>query len=253
MPRLSLMTFPGIPFVRNGDDLTQLIINAAQAAAIDFVDGDILVVAQKIVSKSEGRLVRLADVTPGPAALELAKATEKDPCLVQLILDESMLVMRSKPGVIIVRHRLGHVGANAGIDQSNVESEGGECALLLPLDPDASAVRLHLDLQAVTGVHIGIVIGDSLNRPWRLGTTGGAIGCAGLQVLDDRRGDHDMFGRELKVTLINRADSIAALATLIMGETDEATPVALVRGFAVDTDCGRAADIMRPLDEDLFN
>ena len=177
-------------------------------------------------------------MVPGAAAQALAARTEKDPRLVQLILDESACVLREKPGVLIVRPRLGHVGANAGIDQSNIEHDGGEAALLLPRDPDASAAALHAALRAATGRHVGVVIADSMNRPWRLGTVGGAIGCAGLEVLDDRRGQHDLFGRELKVTMINRADSIAALATLLMGESIEATPVALVRGFGVDAQGG---------------
>jgi coenzyme F420-0:L-glutamate ligase / coenzyme F420-1:gamma-L-glutamate ligase len=252
MPQINFTTLPGIPLVKDGDDLVEIILAAAAQADLTFADGDIIVIAQKIVSKAEGRLIRLADVTPSAAAVALAKATEKDPALVQLILDESSVVMRSKPGVIIVRHRLGHVGANAGIDQSNIETEEGECALLLPVDPDASAKMLQQGLQAACGVQLGVLIGDSLNRPWRLGTTGGAIGCAGFQVLDDQRGGQDMFGRELKVTMINRADSIAAMATLAMGETDEGTPVAIVRGYAPDADGSSAADIMRPLEEDLF-
>ncbi len=252
MPQINFTTLPGIPLVKDGDDLVEIILAAAAQADLTFADGDIIVIAQKIVSKAEGRLIRLADVTPSAAAVALAKATEKDPALVQLILDESSVVMRSKPGVIIVRHRLGHVGANAGIDQSNIETEEGECALLLPVDPDASAKMLQQGLQAACGVQLGVLIGDSLNRPWRLGTTGGAIGCAGFQVLNDQRGGQDMFGRELKVTMINRADSIAAMATLAMGETDEGTPVAIVRGYAPDADGSSAADIMRPLEEDLF-
>jgi len=207
-------------------------------------------VAQKIVSKAEGRSIPLASVTPGAEARELAAATDKDARLAQLILDEAASIMRRKPGVIIVRHRLGHVGANAGIDQSNVEHDDGEHALLLPRDPDASAARLQAQLSAAAGCHLGVIICDSMNRPWRLGTIGGAIGCAGLEVLDDRRGQHDMFGRELKVTMINRADSIAAMATLLMGESTERTPVAVVQGFPVDARQGRAADIIRPPADD---
>lgn len=252
MRQLTLCTFDAVPMIKAGDDLAAVLLAAAAGNALDFVDGDILVVAQKIVSKAEGRLVSLASVVPGAAAQALAARTEKDPRLVQLILDESACVLREKPGVLIVRHRLGHVGANAGIDQSNIEHDGGEAALLLPRDPDASAAALHAALRAATGRHVGVVIADSMNRPWRLGTVGGAIGCAGLEVLDDRRGQHDLFGRELKVTMINRADSIAALATLLMGESIEATPVALVRGFGVDAQGGRAADIIRPLADDLF-
>lgn len=253
MPTITVTTLQGIPLVRAGDDLCALLLAALAANEYTLVDGDILVVAQKIVSKAEGRLLPLASVEAGAAAQALAAETGKDPRLAELILAESLVVMRSKPGVVIVRHRLGHVGANAGIDQSNIEHDGGEAALLLPRDPDASAAALRAALQAETGRHVGIIIADSLNRPWRLGTTGGAIGCAGLQVLDDRRGQHDMFGRELKVTMINRADSIAAMATLLMGESTERTPVALVRGFAVDAASGTAADIMRPMADDLFS
>lgn len=245
-------TLPGLPLVKRGDDVAALVLEAMARAGLAFGDGDVLVVAQKIVSKAEGRLVRLADITPGAAAERLARETEKDPRLVELILAESEAVLRHKPGVIIVRHRLGHVGANAGIDQSNVEHEGGECALLLPADPDASAAALHTALVAASGRHVAVVIADSMNRPWRLGTIGGAIGCAGLQVLDDLRGGRDMFGRELKVAMINRADSIAAFAAMLMGESTEGTPVALLKGLPVDTNPGTAAEIMRPLDDDLF-
>ncbi len=253
MPHISLTTLSRIPLIARGDDLAAIILRAAADDGVRFSAGDIVVVAQKIVSKSEGRSIPVASVTPGAAAIELARETDKDPRLAQLILDESAQVMRRKPGVIIVRHKLGHVGANAGIDQSNVEHEGGEHALLLPVDPDASAARLQQTLSAAAACHLGVIICDSMNRPWRLGTIGGAIGCAGIEVLDDRRGQHDMFGRELKVTMINRADSIAAMATLIMGESIERTPVAIVHGFGVDAHHGRAADIIRPAVDDLFN
>jgi len=252
MPHLSVTTLPDMPLVKAGDDLAALVLAALAREELALSDGDIIVLAQKIVSKAEGRLVSLASVAPGPEARDLAARTDKDPRLVQLIIDESSEVLRAKPGVIIVRHRLGHVGANAGIDQSNIEHIDGETALLLPRDPDASAVRLRDALVAASGRRVGVIIADSLNRPWRLGTLGGAIGCAGLQVLDDRRGGEDMFGRELKVTLINRADAIAAMATLAMGETTEGTPAALVRGFEPDAVDGRAAEIMRPREDDLF-
>jgi coenzyme F420-0:L-glutamate ligase/coenzyme F420-1:gamma-L-glutamate ligase len=220
--------------------------------AIELAAGDVLVVAQKIVSKAEGRLVRLADVTPSTAAVALAAETEKDPRLVELILRESTEVLRKKPGVLIVRNRLGIVGAQAGIDQSNVEHGDDEKALLLPADPDASAARLRAGIHAITGVAPGVIVSDSMNRPWRLGTIGGAIGAAGLRVLDDRRGQRDIYGRELKVTLINRADSIATAAILLMGETTERTPAALVRGFPPEESAQRARDALRPLEEDMF-
>jgi coenzyme F420-0:L-glutamate ligase/coenzyme F420-1:gamma-L-glutamate ligase len=252
MPSVTITAIEGMPMVAAGDDLARLIADALRAMNMALVAGDILVVAQKIVSKSEGRLIPLAAVTPSPEAIALAAETEKDPRLVELVLRESTEVLRRKPGVLIVRHRLGIVGAQAGIDQSNVEHGDDEKALLLPHDPDASAARLRADIAALTGVAPGVIVSDSMNRPWRLGTIGGAIGAAGLRVLDDRRGQHDIFGRELKVTLINRADSIATAAILLMGETTERTPVALVRGFPPEESTQRAGDAIRPLEEDMF-
>lgn len=255
MTSISIVPVRGMPMVQAGDDLAALLLDAIAASDLALEEGDILAVAQKVVSKAEGRLIRLADVTASAEATELAEKVEKDPRLVQLILDESTEVVRHRPGVLIVRHRLGLVGAHAGIDQSNIEHGEGEegAALLLPKDPDASAARLRDAVRATTGIDIGVLITDSANRPWRLGTIGVAIGAAGFNVLDDRRGGNDIFGRELKVTLINRADSIATAATLAMGETDERTPAAIVRGFPVECDSGQvAADINRPLEEDLF-
>ena len=249
---LSVIGIEGIPMVEPGDDLAGILLAAIETLGIALDDGDVLVVAQKIVSKAEGRLVRLADVTASAEAVELAAETEKDPRLVQVILDESAELLRKKPGVLIMRHKLGLVGAHAGVDQSNIDHGGAEVALLLPKDPDATASRLHLWFGERTGKHIGIVISDSANRPWRLGTIGVAIGAAGINVLDDRRGATDLYGRELKVTLINRADSIATAATLVMGETTEKIPAALVKGFAPETCEDNAAMIYRPLEEDLF-
>ncbi|MBT7626377.1 MAG: coenzyme F420-0:L-glutamate ligase [Proteobacteria bacterium] len=249
--QLSISTLSGIPMVKQGDDLAEIILDSLKRDELSLQSGDIVVVAQKIVSKAEGRLIRLKDVTPSEEALALASETEKDPRLVQLTLDESTKVVRQKPGILIVRHRLGHIGANAGIDQSNIEDDD-EYALLLPEHPDLSAENLKRKLDIALNCDVGVLITDSHNRPWRMGTIGGAIGCAGFQVIDDRRGLSDLFGRELKVTLINRADAIAALATLLMGETTEKTPVALVRGFPVDSEYGTADDINRPIEDDLF-
>ena len=249
--RVSVTGIEGLPLVRAGDDLCAMLMDAVNAQT-SLRDGDVLVVAQKIVSKAEGRLVDLADVAPSAEAVALAAETEKDPRLVQLILDESVAVVRKRPGVLIVRHRLGLVSANAGIDQSNVDHSCGECALLLPLDPDASAAALHARILDETGKRIGVIISDSANRPWRLGTTAIAIGAAGIRVFDDRRGGSDLFGRELKITLVNRADSIATAAVLVMGETTERMPAALVRGFPPEPPAGNAAAINRPLEEDLF-
>ena len=179
--------------------------------------------------------------------------TEKDPRLVQLIIDESTKVVRKKQGVVIVRHKLGHVGANAGIDQSNIEHSTEGSALLLPVAPDKSARQLKDFFRERCGISIGVVISDSMNRPWRLGTVGEAIGCSGLNVLDDRRGETDMYGRELKITLINQADALASIATLVMGETSEATPVVLIKGLNQKMNSHQTAgDIIRPLEDDLF-
>lgn len=248
---LSVTGIEGLPLVGPGDDLFAILMDAIDAQT-PLHDGDVLVVAQKIVSKAEGRAVRLADVTPSADAVALAAETDKDPRLVQLILDESVAVVRKRPGVLIVRHRLGFVSANAGIDQSNVDHRGGEAALLLPLDPDASAATLHARILERTGKRVGVVVSDSANRPWRLGTTAIAIGAAGIRVFDDRRGGSDLFGRELKITLVNRADSIATAAVLVMGETTERIPAALVRGFPAEPPAGNASEINRPLAEDLF-
>lgn len=238
--------------VRAGDDLAELIADALERSDYELADSDIVCVAQKIVSKAEGRLIALASVTASAEAVELARETDKDPRLVELILQESTELLRKKPGVLIMRHRLGLVGAHAGIDQSNIDHEAGECALLLPVDPDHSARQLRSALAARTGAKVAVIITDSANRPWRLGTTGIAIGAAGLTVLDDQRGGSDLYGRELKVTLINRADSIATAATLVMGETTERIPVAIVRGLPTADDGQTAQMINRPLEEDLF-
>ena len=238
--------------IQEGDDLALLITNQIHDNQQLIEHGDEIVVAQKIVSKSEGRLVSLASITPSEEAVRLAAETDKDARLVEVILRESDAVVRHKPGVMIMRHRLGHVGAHAGVDQSNIDHGDDDAALLLPLDPDASAKRLREAIRHRSGKEIGVLISDSGNRPWRLGTTGIAIGASGFTVLDDRRGGTDLYGRELKVTLINRADSIATAATLIMGETTERIPVAIVRGFEYEPVEQNAAMINRPVEEDLF-
>ena len=249
---IAITPIGGIKLVEPGDDLAALLLEGLAASRLDLEDGDIVAVAQKIVSKAEGRQVDLASVEASDEACRLAVETDKDPRLVQLILDESTAVVRKRPGVLIVRHKLGLVGAHAGVDQSNVDHGAGASALLLPEDPDASARRIRRALVEATGQRIGVLITDSANRPWRLGTVGIAIGAAGIGVLDDRRGGNDLYGRELKVTLINRADSLASAATLAMGETTERMPAALIRGFHADESEQPASAIPRPLEEDLF-
>ena len=249
---LSIEVIPDFPIVKAGDDIAQQIGDTMAAAKLALQDGNVVVVAQKIVSLSEGCTVQLCDVDVSAAAERLAAQTDKDPRIVELILRESEEIIRHKPGVIIVRHRLGLIGANAGIDQSNIDQANGECALLLPKDPDQSAIKLREALVASTGKKVAVVISDSMNRPWRLGTIGTAIGSAGIDVIDDRRGESDIYGRELKVTMMNRADSIAAAAVLLMGEATERTPVAIVRGLAAEDSTQVARDCIRLLADDLF-
>jgi coenzyme F420-0:L-glutamate ligase/coenzyme F420-1:gamma-L-glutamate ligase len=251
-PRIEFIAIPGFPLVGPGDDLAALTLAGIAKAGLELRSGDAVVFAQKIVSKAEGRLVDLATVTPSNEATALAAETRKDARLVELILRESRRVVRARPRVLIVEHRLGLVMANAGIDQSNVPAEGREIALLLPEDPDASAQRLSAALSAASGTGIAVVINDSFGRAWRLGTMGVAIGAAGLPALLDRRGEPDLFGRPLQVTVVGHADEIAAGASLLMGQAGEGRPVVLVRGLSPAGPTGAARDLMRPAAEDLF-
>ncbi len=234
--------------------MAALLLAALGRAGLALQDGDVVAVAQKIVSKAEGRQVRLADVTPSARAVELAAQVGKDARLVELILRESTEVSRLRPGVIIVRHRLGFTSANAGIDRSNVQTEGGEeeAVLLLPLDPDASAAALHDTLQVNTGATVGVVITDSHGRPFRLGTVGVAIGVAGLPALWDRRGEADLYGYRLQHTDVGLADEIAAAAGLLMGQAAEGLPAVLLRGLRLPPAEGRATDLVRPPELDLY-
>jgi coenzyme F420-0:L-glutamate ligase/coenzyme F420-1:gamma-L-glutamate ligase len=230
--------------VQPGDDLARLI------APLGLLAGDVVVVAQKIVSKAEGRLRRLADVTPSARAIELGAKTLKDPRLVELILQESAEVVRSAPNILIVEHRLGFVMANAGIDASNVDDP--DQVLLLPADPDASAARLRQRLAELASVDVAVVINDSWGRAWRMGTVGTAIGAAGLPALLDMRGQPDLNGRILRVTEVGHADELAAAASLLMGQADEGRPVVIVRGFGPPARDGTAAELVRPKRMDLF-
>lgn len=242
----------GVPMISPGDDLAGIIVESIESNGLMLEDKDVLVIAQKVVSKAEGRYVRLDSVTPGKRAHEVAEVTGKDPRLVEIILRESSQVVRMKPGVLIVRHKLGWVCAQGGVDQSNIDHTEGEQALLLPEDPDASAGRVRDRLYDLRGCAIGIIICDSMNRPWRLGSVGVAIGCAGVAVLEDHRGGRDLYGRELQVTLMSRADAIASAANLAMGETTGRIPLALVRGIDPGDAQMCALDIIRPVEEDMF-
>lgn len=244
---------PGIGEIQPGENLSQIIAQALKAALETLTAGDVLIVAQKIVSKSEGRFVELDSVFPSERAHELAKITLKDPRLIELVLSESTEVMRAKPHVLIVRHRLGYVMANAGIDQSNVaDSQGRERALLLPTDPDASAAALREALAHRTGTEAGIIISDSFGRAWRQGVTNIALGSAGVPALIDRRGESDRQGRRLMVTQVAWGDAVAAAAGLVMGEAAEGTPVVLARGLSFNAPSVAAQNLIRPLREDMF-
>jgi len=252
---LRMVALPGFPQVAAGDDLAALTAAALTRAEISLQPGDVLVFAQKVVSKAEGRRIDLKKVTPSERALELASTVQKDPRLVELVLRESRRIVRTAKDVLIVEHRLGLIMANAGIDQSNVtDPTDGEYALLLPEDPDASAARLRTRLADLTGCEdAGIIISDSFGRPWRVGTVGVAIGCAGIASILDLRGTTDMFGRPLRVTVVGHADEIASAASLLMGQADEAQPVVLIRGVAPSASRARPASaLQRPPDQDLF-
>lgn len=251
-PRLEILALEGVPDISEGDDLCRIVLEAYRASDLAPATEDILVVAQKIVSKAEGRQVDLASISPSREAERLAAETEKDARAIELILSESEEVMRARPGLIVVRHRLGFVLANAGIDASNVEKGGDAHVLLLPRDPDRSAASLRAEIERRTGVAPGVIVGDSLGRAWRLGTTGTALGAAGVTALADLRGTPDMFGRPLMVSEVGLADQIASAAALAMGEAGERRPVVLVRGLAAASEDSRAADLIRPREFDLF-
>lgn len=256
MAQLTVTTLESLPLFAPGMSVAGEIAAAMSRAGQPPCDGDVIVVAQKIASKAEGRLVRLADVVTADEARRIGEATQRDPAHVQLILSESSELLRATVPAIIARHRTGHVLANAGIDASNVADVDGETVLLWPVDPDASARAIRKELHALTGASLAVVIADSMGRAWRVGTVGTAIGCAGLAVLEDRRGTgRDLFGRTLQATVIAIADSIAAMAALAMGEGDEGTPVAIVRGadrWVIAEDGPGAAAALRPLAEDMF-
>ena len=248
---LHLTALPGIPPIAPGDDLPAITCAGLERAGLALERGDVLVYAQKIVSKAEDRFVDLAAVAPGPRARALAAETGKDARLVEVILGESTEVLRHRPGLIVVVHRLGFVLANAGVDRSNVE-DGGERVLLLPADPDASCARLRDGLRRRAGVDVGVMINDSVGRAWRTGTVGMALGLHGVAAIRDLKGRPDMFGRPLETSEVAVADELAAAASLVQGQADEATPIVHVRGFA-GTDGGTGAQaLLRTPDADLF-
>ncbi len=229
--RVGLIALPGIPLIEPGDDLARILFAAIEASGHRPRNRDVLAVAQKIVSKSEGRYRRLDEVTPSPRAIEIARESHKDPRLIEVILSESHEVIRCKRDIVITEHRLGFVMANAGVDQSNVDHEHGERVLLLPADPDGSCRALKGRLDAHFGVRFGVIINDSFGRAWRNGVVGVALGAAGLPSLVDMVGEADLFGRKLRVTQIALADEIAAAASLLMGQAAERQPAVLIHGL----------------------
>ena len=251
--RLTLLALEGVPMVRPNDDLAAIVEDAIAAMGETLGDGDIIVVAQKIVSKAEGRIVDLRNIVPSNQAITLAKSVEKDPRHVEVILRESRAVLREKPGVLIVENNLGLIMANAGVDHSNVETDApDETVLLLPADPDASAEQLRQGLAARLGASVGVIVNDSVGRPWRIGTTGLAIGVAGLPAVVDLRGDTDLYGRELRVSEQAVADELAAAASLLQGQGAEGKPVVLIRGFTTNAPKQPATAALRPAEQDMF-
>lgn len=250
---LTLTAIPDIPLIAPGDDLGAILVACLRDAGIAPQKNDILVIAQKIVSKAEGRYVDLAQLSPGPEARRLSEATGKDPRLVEAVLAESTAILRHRTNVLVVEHRCGYVMANAGIDQSNIDpSLGVEPALLLPLDSDASASRLKSAIDAAFGQDVGVIVNDSFGRAWRQGVVGVALGSAGIPALIDMRGAADLSGRTLRVTEIAFADEIAAAASLIMGQGNQARPAVLVRGLSWEAPDLPATALIRPRDQDLF-
>lgn len=250
--QILLQAVPNIPLIQPGDDLAALIITALAEAEMPLQAGDILVISSKIISKAEGRYVDLRQITPSTRAIALAEETLKDPRMVELALQNSVEVSRSAPHVLIVRHKLGFVSANAGIDASNTGALDSDTVLLLPENPDASAKALLDALTAAYGLRLGVVISDTHGRPHRFGNVGVAIGLAGLPALIDQRGEHDLFGRELLATMTPLADELAAAAGLISGQADEGQPVVLIRGVAWEARDEDSQILIRPPERDLF-
>ena len=248
MRRLEIIGLEGLGGVRQGDSIGRLIYQACSRHRITLVDGDILVVAHKIVSKAEGRIIRLDTIQPSSRALELSHELGKDPCLLEIILRETRRIIRVGGGTIIVETHHGFICANAGVDLSNVGL--GQIAIL-PLDPDRSAREIREEVRQLSGVMPGVIISDSFGRPWRLGTVDVAVGVSGLKPLKDDRGKNDRYGYELKASVAAVADELAAAAELVMGKRGE-IPVVIIRGYSVEGEDGSAKELLRPEAEDLF-
>jgi coenzyme F420-0:L-glutamate ligase/coenzyme F420-1:gamma-L-glutamate ligase len=251
-PRLTLSALVDFPLIVQGDDLGKILDKTLAKNHIKLFDGDVLILAQKIISKAEGRMVDLGSVNISTEAEGLSQVTGKDPRLVELILQESNQVLRYRPGLLIVEHKLGFICANAGIDRSNVADEDFDKVLLLPENPDKSADQLREYFRKAKGLNLGVLIIDSHGRAWRNGTVGISIGFSGLPGLVDLRGETDIFGYELKATVIGAVDELAAGASLIMGQADERTPVVHARGFPYPLSEGSFDELLRDVSEDMF-
>ena len=251
MNDIQVIALTGIPLIQPGDDLAR-ILGDAIARAGGLHERDVVVLAQKIVSKAEGRYVDLNTVTPSAYALEVAAQCDKDPRLIEVILSESSAVVRLRPGLIITRHRLGFVSANAGVDRSNVAPDGIDRVLMLPENPDRSAQQIRAALRDRFNLDLGVIIADSHGRPHRMGTVGVAIGLSGLPGVEDWRGRQDLFGYTLQHTEVGTADQIAAAATLMLGQAAEAIPAVIVRGAIFEARDGSAQEINRVASMDLF-
>lgn len=249
---VSLHPLQGVPLVEPGDDLAEILIGTLRANELELVDGDILVVAQKIVSKADGLYVDLDSVEPSDEARALAGKVGKDPRHVEVVLREADEIVKVGPHVIVTAHRLGFVMANSGIDESNISHDGGSRVLLLPRDPDGSAALLKHRFDAAFDANVGVVINDSFGRPWRNGVVGVAIGAAGVPSLVDRIGSSDLFGRTLKVTEIAMADELASAASLLMGQGDEGIPAVLIRGVHSPAPETPAKSLIRSRERDMF-
>jgi coenzyme F420-0:L-glutamate ligase/coenzyme F420-1:gamma-L-glutamate ligase len=252
---LTLTSLNNIPIIRQDDNLADMLVDSLQSSKVELAGNDIIVIAQKIVSKAEGRMVNLASIQPSTQAVEIAEKAQKDPRVVELMLQESNEILRVRVGTIIVEHKLGFVCANAGIDHSNVgnmENGMDDLVLLLPKDPDASARKIRERIKQKTGVNIGIMVIDSHGRAWRNGTVGICIGLSGLPALIDERGWKDLFGYTLQVTVVGVADELAAAASLVMGQAAEGTPAVHVRGFPYPLGEGTLKELIRPKDQDMF-
>lgn len=255
MRPLVITPIENIPFVQPGDDLAELLLQGLDSAGIALMDGDILVIAQKIISKSENRLINLNSITPSPKAIQISEVTQKDARFIQLVLNESREVLRTRPGTIIVEHKNGYVCANAGIDHSNVKGPQGEEAdwyLLLPEDSDRSAAKLRDSIEKISNKRIAVLIIDSHGRAWRVGSVGVSIGLSGMPGLIDLRGSEDIFGHQLRVTLVAAADELAGAASLMMGEAAEGIPAVHVRGFPYPLREGSQTELRRPQELDMF-